>query len=123
MDGMDFLAIEKNTLGERSLARVDMGGNADISHLVNVYGHLVPSPHCVEIDVRLMAPFLRADLRMAAWLNSVREVEEKTAVCSHLVENLLPAYSIEKPLQLFNTRKPERFLICTRWTIQAARNL
>ena len=46
VDGMDLLAVEENAFGQCRLARVDMGGNPDVSHQLNVCGHLVPSPHC-----------------------------------------------------------------------------
>ena len=41
---------------------------------------------------------------MAALLITVREIVEKPAVCSHLLENQLPGYSIVKKVHFFNTR-------------------
>ena len=39
VDGMDPLGVEQNPLGERGLARVDVGRDADVSDLVNVATH------------------------------------------------------------------------------------
>jgi hypothetical protein len=45
---------------------------------------------------------------MAALLITMREIVEKTAVCSHLLENQLPGYSIEEKVHFFNTRRSSR---------------
>jgi hypothetical protein len=52
MDSVYLLTIEKDTFGQGCLARIDVGGNAYVPHLVNVVGHLEPSPHFTWSDER-----------------------------------------------------------------------
>ncbi|MFA6366383.1 MAG: hypothetical protein WCX13_04280, partial [Candidatus Hydrogenedentales bacterium] len=80
-----------------------MGGNPDVSHFVNVIGHLEPSPHCNRMRAPKSAVCV-SKRYLAALLITMREIVEKNAVCSHLLENQLPGYSIVKKVQFFNTR-------------------
>jgi hypothetical protein len=85
VDGVDLLAIKENTLGKRSLARVDMGGNTDVPHLFNVYGHLEPSPHRNRMTGTLWRRFCTPAFSGSAGYHAWENVE-KIAVYSRLLE-------------------------------------